>query len=382
MTHTVVIGAGIMGAAIAEALTRVGGSVTVVDGAAPGNGATRNSLGWINANNRRPHSYHELAVAALQEWQDLARRHHDPAWFHPTGNLSWAETEQQRSQLAQHIERLRALNYPVKEVTHAQASELEPALRIPRSAQIAHYPAEGFVEGRPAVDALLNVVKRAGCEVIDHDPVIALRLNAEGVKGVALSSGRGIRGDQYICAAGLDTPRLLGDLGKQAPLMAPDIPGARPPCLVATVAVERLLVGRLVQGPKLKIRPVGERAVRLEASDINLRVDMHTRHGEQRRLAEQLLARAQSLVPGLAPRGQLDHDTCVRPMPIDGHPITGWLPDVPNLYVAVTHSGITFGPLLGKLIAREVLDHGPQSPLEKYRPIRFVKPVPPDPDQE
>ena len=59
----------------------------------------------------------------------------------------------------------------------------------------------------------------------------------------------------------------------------------------------------------------------------------------------------------------------VRPMPPDGHPIVG--PLLPGLYAADTHSGITRGPLLGRLVAAEILTGTPDPRLAPYRPDRF-----------
>eukprot|EP00955_Chlamydomonas_euryale_P099216 365203-Chlamydomonas_euryale.AAC.8 len=41
-----------------------------------------------------------------------------------------------------------------------------------------------------------------------------------------------------------------------------------------------------------------------------------------------------------------------RPYPVDGHPLVGFAAD--GLYVCVTHSGMTLGPHLGRLVAGEV----------------------------
>ena len=45
---------------------------------------------------------------------------------------------------------------------------------------------------------------------------------------------------------------------------------------------------------------------------------------------------------------------CVRPMPADGQSIVGWLPGVPGVYVAVTHSGVTLGAHLAGLITADL----------------------------
>ena len=58
-----------------------------------------------------------------------------------------------------------------------------------------------------------------------------------------------------------------------------------------------------------------------------------------------------------------------RPMPKDGLPIVGYRET--NLYVVVSHSGITLGPLLGALAAGEILEDMSCDVLSAYRPDRF-----------
>jgi glycine/D-amino acid oxidase-like deaminating enzyme len=45
----------------------------------------------------------------------------------------------------------------------------------------------------------------------------------------------------------------------------------------------------------------------------------------------------------------------------DGFTIVGWLDDRRSVHAVVTHSGVTLGPLLGRLAAEEILDGAPRS---------------------
>lgn len=44
-----------------------------------------------------------------------------------------------------------------------------------------------------------------------------------------------------------------------------------------------------------------------------------------------------------------------RPIPIDGLPVVGRYPGVTGLYVAVMHSAVTLAPVIGRLVADELL---------------------------
>ena len=60
-------------------------------------------------------------------------------------------------------------------------------------------------------------------------------------------------------------------------------------------------------------------------------------------------------------------------MPLDGYPVLGFASEAPNLYVALTHSGVTLAPALSQLAAQEICDGTPaDAVLGPYRPQRFT----------
>jgi glycine/D-amino acid oxidase-like deaminating enzyme len=60
-----------------------------------------------------------------------------------------------------------------------------------------------------------------------------------------------------------------------------------------------------------------------------------------------------------------------RPMPADGQSILGFTQAVPNLYLAVTHSGVTLAPLIGEFAALEIITGARIDLLTTYRLERF-----------
>jgi glycine/D-amino acid oxidase-like deaminating enzyme len=59
-------------------------------------------------------------------------------------------------------------------------------------------------------------------------------------------------------------------------------------------------------------------------------------------------------------------------MPLDELPVMGALPGLADLYVAVTHSGVTLAPIIGRLTAEEVLNTSRTEMFAPYRPERFL----------
>ncbi|WP_433472625.1 NAD(P)/FAD-dependent oxidoreductase [Spirillospora sp. CA-142024] len=369
-----VVGAGIIGAALADRLTRAerGGrsgprdEVTVIEEREPGAGTSGTSYAWINANDPGDPAYHRFRTAAMSAWRDLAAGFGDPAWYRPAGNTTWATTEDAKGRLADRVARLADLGYAAELIGLDRLRELEPHVRAPQDALIAHYPDEGYVQGGSAARALARRARESGAGIVTGHR--AVRLNTEGdrVTGVRLDDGRDLDADLTICAAGRHGPALLATAGVPLPLVDPSEPGSAAPCLVATTSTARDVLNGLVHAPGLSARQAEDGGLVLEADDLDAGVDESAAPALVRAVGAELLARARTLVPGLTAE-VAGVRRCVRPLPVDGYPLTGF--QRPGLYTAVTHSGITLGPFLAALICREIHGHGSPE-LDSYRPDR------------
>ncbi len=103
-----------------------------------------------------------------------------------------------------------------------------------------------------------------------------------------------------------------------------------------------------------------------EGSQESLRRDDSQSH------ADDLLARAARYLPGLAAARAIPVPVGYRPMPLDGYPVLGFGDGAPNVYIALTHSGVTLAPLIGELAAIEIVDDVRTEVLNAYRVERFT----------
>ncbi len=86
--------------------------------------------------------------------------------------------------------------------------------------------------------------------------------------------------------------------------------------------------------------------------------------------ALRILSIAEQFVPDLASADIEDVFIGWRPLPLDGHPVLGPSPSQPSAYLAIMHSGVSLAPIVGELVAKEILS-GTQAPgIEAYRPDR------------
>lgn len=81
----------------------------------------------------------------------------------------------------------------------------------------------------------------------------------------------------------------------------------------------------------------------------------------------QIIEDASELVPELKGAQVQQVTAGLMPYPADAHPILGFAKGCCNLYVAVTHSGATLAPLIGKLVAQEIVSNQPLDVLAPYR---------------
>ena len=87
---------------------------------------------------------------------------------------------------------------------------------------------------------------------------------------------------------------------------------------------------------------------------------------------EQIAADARAAMPMLRDIEIAEVRRGRRPIPQDGKSILGFTPEVGNVYVATTHSGITLTPLIGTFAAIEIAHGTRVEMLAPFRPERFA----------
>ena len=376
--NVAVIGAGIMGAAIAFRLARRGVSVALFDASQPGHGASSHSFAWINAGAKEPIGYHNLNRRSLEMWPRFAAEigdHGDPdsiglRWG---GKVSWESSPVAAEGLAARVRQLQSWGYPTRLIDADELKRLEPSLDIGPVAAAEYSPNEGQVEPQMVVDACL---RESGCEVHANTEVHGFERSDDGrIRSLAAVSGS-MDVDAVVIAAGTATTRL-------AALASVNVPQAQSPGVVIRTNPLPLLLHNVpvVYAPPLDD---GRREIHLrQCADGRMMIG----EGDQESLAEDdtqahaddLLSRACRYLPGLAGAQAVPVPVGWRPMPLDGYPVMGFASEAPNLYVALTHSGVTLAPALSQLAAQEICDGTPaDAVLGPYRPQRFAGLTPED----
>lgn len=370
--NVVVIGAGIIGALIAYHLCRRGASVTVIDQQTPGSGASGRSFAWINATAKLPASYHDLSRRSLEMWGRFAGQLEADVGLRWGGRLQWAATREGAAELHERVQQLLQWGYPCRMVNESEMRELEPGLSPGPVAAAMYSDIDGTVDPEKVITACLQQATQWGMKLHQETPAIGFTLAERETGDVRVTAVKTEKGDLpcevVVLAAGVGSTQLAAMAAINLP--QPVSPGVtiktdpRPP-LLRTVPV--LYPPRLEDGrPEIHLRQSSDGVVTVgEPKEESLNLNDSQQH------AEDMLARAIHYLPGLAGARAIASAVTYRPMPRDGYPVLGFSQAAPNVYVALTHSGVTLAPLVGELAALEIVEGANVEMLSIYRPERF-----------
>jgi glycine/D-amino acid oxidase-like deaminating enzyme len=353
-----VIGAGIVGSSVAFRLSEGGAGVVLIDGAEPGSGTTSTSFAWVNANNKLPREYFELNVAGMREHESL-RSDLGGDWLHSTGNLIWSQDQEN---LERRVERLRSWSYSAETLPASTVNEkLEPGAALPEI-RIAHFPEESWVDAPTLTRTLVEAAGSNGVSTLVGNAVCGIEAGGEGVK-LRLENGDTIRADAVVNATGAGAASVAEMVGRELPL---DVFRG----LLVRVAVTGEPLRHLMHTPRINLRPDGPGYLLLHHDSVDEKLTEDFA-GTEDPLCAELLERGRRVLPDLAEAEVVEARFGLRPVPADGHSCVGALSRIPGYYEAVTHSGVTLGPLLGRLLAREILTGEVDPLVAPFRPDRF-----------
>lgn len=345
LVQVAVVGAGIVGAAVAYETARAGADVVLLDKSLPASGVTADSFAWIGGprGGDPPDPSTALRRQVLQDYRRLEEEVPglEVRW---RGALMWGEEQPDDLAPGEHL------------VDAAAVGRLEPRLRV-RPMRALHVESHGAIDPVAVTHALVRAAQKHGARLMANVAVTALDLRGRQVTGVRTSAGS-LPADTVVVTAGVDAPVLCGPLGF-------DLPVAPSPALLMRFTAPPGLVRTLVATPHLEVR---------EATDGHLLVAAGY-HGELDH--DDLWRAGEMMLRRLTATFDAQEVTLVsvrlgaRPMPADGLPITGPVPGVGGVYIAVMHSGVTLAPTAGRLIASEIVDGVEAPELAGLRPARF-----------
>ncbi|MET4121226.1 glycine/D-amino acid oxidase-like deaminating enzyme [Bradyrhizobium sp. JR1.5] len=359
-----VVGAGIMGASLALHFAANEMTVLLFDGAVPGSGATGSSFACLNFFAAATSDYMQFRSEALDYHMELARPIGLVDAIRATGTLRWSTDSTQNKKLLQAASMAAGLGRTVEYLSRNEALNLEPNLCIVGGPEvIVRVSQEGWLDSVYFTKRMIDAAVATG---------LAHRVSEKCTKIEPLNRGAVVWTDRtcylvdaVVLASGTGINALLEDLAyaplvHESPKVLTQIPYFGPP-------IEHVVFANHIHfranGPSSLI--VGNAGDPTGLSDSGVEVTAARENVS--------LVRGELKDPSLGKSIAARRGTC--PVPKDGYPIVGRLPGQAQIFIAVTHAGVTLAPYVALLLTREIAREGSCEVLGAFRPERFYLPI-------
>ncbi len=354
------IGAGIVGVSIAYHLAMRGAEVVVLDKATPGSGATQGAFAMLIATHDESRALNALYGQAVRDWRRLQAELGAAVNIQWGGTCTWTAPGGAADSLAAQTRQLQAWGAPIRAIDAGELLRLVPGVVTGPFGAGAFSPEQGTLDPMQALGVLVRAARARGVRFVTHCEALTWQHNGAAITG-ALTTRGPVAADVFVLAAGASTPGLAGELGVKTPINV--VSGT-----LAHSAPLPQRLHRVLNGPagSLKQDPDGRVVIGPDYRPGANGRDVSRAYGER------LLQTAAEVAPALK-GARLERMTLgFVPIPTDSAPIVGFCAAPANLYVALTMSGITMAPLLGRLAAAEIAGRAEAEVLAPYRPARFA----------
>lgn len=385
MGRVVVVGGGIVGVSVAWRLAQAGMEVILLDAGGLGQGATLASFAWLNGSFIHDKPYFQLKLDGLAEYGAIARELGSTPWLHKDGHIEWSSAANETvdafgsdglpvadaelsgaERLCKKVRTLRDWGFPAEMLPIRELRSLEPELVAPDDVdEFAWYPAEGYIHPVDAVGALASEARRHGAQIRPETTVASLLIEGGRVTGVVTGQGERISADHVVSCAGSWTPELLRMAGRDMAMSPVD----------GVVAITGPTAARLRvvhHNERLSLRPDGAGRIMMRHYDFDRMIDASGPPTSLPAWTADLMERAVNSLPALSSTRIESIQVATRPIPADGLPAVGPVPGVDGLYVVVAHGAVTLGPLLGRIVSREIAYGEADARMTAFRPDRLV----------
>jgi D-hydroxyproline dehydrogenase subunit beta len=373
----VVIGAGIVGAAVAARLSASGRTVCVIDRSGPLGGTSAAGEGNILVSDKLPGPELALALRSDRLWRKFAAGHGRGLEFEAKGGVVVAHDQAQLDALGDLAGRQRAADVEVTALDPDGLRAAEPAIS-PHLAGGAFYPQDCQVQPMRATMAYLAEARRHGGRIVAPAAALgAVTARTGAIAGVVTSLGV-ITAPLVINAAGPWSAEVAGALGSALPVRPRRgrllVTEPLPPLVrhkvyeadyVAAVAsdADELACSAVVESTASGTVLVGSSR---DFAGFSRRIEM--------RVLAQIARRAISLFPFLGRVRAIRAYGGFRPASPDHLPIIGPDAVIPGLYHATGHEGAGVGlaPATAELLVALIDGASPPVAPGPFAPGRFT----------
>lgn len=219
-TDVVVIGGGIMGAALTYELARGGASVTLLERDQLCAGSSGRNAGGVRHQFSLPLNV-ALARRSIVRYQGFADEFGVDVGLVQCGYLFLAGTPELEATFRRMVDGQRRAGVPGRWVTPDEIAELVPGIRTDDLLGGALGPDDGYLDPSTVVAGFAAAARRHGARVRLGAHVEAIETSAGGerVTGVRLAGGERLASGTVVLATGVWAPQLAAVLGVELPIV-------------------------------------------------------------------------------------------------------------------------------------------------------------------
>jgi glycine oxidase len=375
---TLIVGGGIIGAALAFELARMCQSVLLLDRQEPGREASWAAAGTISpapdeeaigiaALGRESYALYPSFVSAIE---GAAGQSTD---FHPNGAIELFFAPHGEAERDRRLNQIRKAGIAAEAISLTEARRREPAIG-PSACAALWIADEAYLDPRVLTRVTLTAAERAGTELRANtevlsvitrdnqcDGVLAARTETHQAGEARVRTAEKIEARNVVIAAGWRSKEIGG-----AESWAPSSP----------VRGQMVAFGRVAGAPRTILR--SERGYMAPREDGRIvagstlepgALDKHPTAAGLRKI----LAAATDMAPALAEAPVLEAWAGIRPDSPDHLPIIG-ATDIDGLFIATGHyrNGMLLAPATAKYLAEWIVDRRAPKYLEPFSPMRFA----------
>ena len=363
----VIVGGGIVGAAVAASCARAGLQVALVERDVVGGGATAAGMGHIVVMDDSEAQF-VLTRYSQELWSALADELPAGAEYERPGTLWIAADDEEMAEAERKQRFYRERNVPAELVSERELLELEPNLR-PGLAGALLVPEDAVIYPPVAALYLSHLARDRGAALVVGHNVVAM-----GSGRVALDDGRELKGRFLVNATGAWAPELCGGIPVRK----------RKGHLVITDRYPGFVRHQLVELGYLKsAHSVSSDSVAFNVqprSTGQILIGSSRQYGDETARVDQpmltaMLERASAYMPSLGRLNAIRVWTGFRAATPDKLPLIGPASNDETVWLATGHEGlgITTSLATGGLMAAMLTCSQSAIPTEPYLPSRFVE---------